>query len=190
MTADAKKMLQLMGLPVIEALSEAEAQCVTIVKAGKADAVASEDMDCLTFGAPLQLKGFTQRKEKKDQICEIELKDVLKELDMTMDQFIDMCVLCGSDYTSKTIENLGPNTAFRLIKEHKTIEAVMEHLVAANEEKVKEGKKEKYGIPAEEFFNYKAARNEFKSCKSTPAEDFTVIFHQDRLNSKNPTNPN
>ena len=71
MTADAKKMLRLMGLPVIEALSEAEAQCVTIVKAGKADAVASEDMDCLTFGAPLQLKGFTQRKEKKDQICEI-----------------------------------------------------------------------------------------------------------------------
>lgn len=190
MTADAKKMLRLMGLPVIEALSEAEAQCVTIVKAGKADAVASEDMDCLTFGAPLQLKGFTQRKEKKDQICEIELKDVLKELDMTMDQFIDMCVLCGSDYTSKTIENLGPNTAFRLIKEHKTIEAVMEHLVAANEEKVKEGKKEKYGIPAEESFNYKAARNEFKSCKSTPVEEFAVIFPQDRLNSKNPTKPN
>lgn len=190
MSADAKKMLQLMGLPVVEALSEAEAQCVAIVKAGKADAVASEDMDCLTFGAPLQLKGFNQRKEKRDQVCEIELKEVLKELDMSMEQFIDMCVLCGSDYTTKTIENLGPNTAFRLVKEHKTIEAVMQHLLKANEDKLKEGKKEKYGIPTEEYFNYKAAREEFKACRAFPAEEFTVSATRDRLNSRNPTKSN
>lgn len=63
MLADAKKMLTLMGLPIVESESEAEAQCVDLVKKGKAYAVASEDMDCLTFGAPIQLRGNSEIRE-------------------------------------------------------------------------------------------------------------------------------
>ena len=51
MTEDAKKMLQLMGVGILEAPCEAEAQFAQLVKEGKAFAVASEDMDSLTFGA-------------------------------------------------------------------------------------------------------------------------------------------
>jgi len=51
MMSDAKKMLKLMGCPVIEAPCEAEAQCAVIVKHGLAFATATEDMDCLTFGS-------------------------------------------------------------------------------------------------------------------------------------------
>ena len=56
MLDDAKKMIRLMGVPVVEAKGEAEAQCVDLVKKGHAYAVASEDMDCLTFGANVQLR--------------------------------------------------------------------------------------------------------------------------------------
>lgn len=164
-----------MGLPVVEALSEAESQCVTLVKAKKADAVASEDLDCLTFGAPLQLRGFTQRKDKKDPIIELELDTVLKELGLTMDEFIDLCILCGCDYT-KTIDGLGPNTALKLIREHKTIEKVLEELKKSNEEKIKAGKNPKYVIPDSERFNYQAAREEFKACRSIPAGEIQVFF--------------
>ena len=175
MTEDAKKMLRLLGLPVIESLSEAEAQCVTLVIAKKADAVASEDMDCLTFGAPLQLRGFTQRKDKKDGIFEIELSSILKEMDFTMPQFIDMCILCGCDYT-KSIDGLGPNTAFKLIKEHKTIESVLEHIETVNKEKVKEGKPPKFVVPDGERFNYALARREFELCRSVPADEIVVLL--------------
>ena len=175
MTEDAKTMLRLMGLPVIEAPVEAEAQCVTLAKHKKVDAVASEDMDCLTFGATLQIRGFTQRKNKNDPIIEIELSVVLKELELTMDEFIDFCILCGSDYT-QTIEGLGPNTALKLIKEFKTIEKVLEELRKKNAEKVKEGKEGRYTIPPDEHFNFQGAREEFKACHSTPANDIEVGF--------------
>jgi 5'-3' exonuclease len=56
MIEDAKKMLTLLGQPIVEAKEEAEAQCCDLVLKGKADAVASEDMDCLTFGSPLLLR--------------------------------------------------------------------------------------------------------------------------------------
>jgi flap endonuclease-1 len=173
MVADAKTMLKLMGLPVVEAFSEAEAQCVVLVRDKKADAVASEDMDCLTFGATLQLRGFTQRKSKNDPITEIELDMVLKELELTMDEFIDFCIMCGCDYT-KTIDGLGPSGAFKLIKEYKTIEKSIEALKEKNVEREKAGKPPMYNIPDGERFNYEAARAEFKACKAFPSEEIEV----------------
>ena len=48
---DVKSLLRMMGVPVVEAPCEAEAQCGELVKGGKAHAVGTEDMDALTFGA-------------------------------------------------------------------------------------------------------------------------------------------
>jgi flap endonuclease-1 len=56
MTEDAKTLLRLMGVPVIEAPTEAEAQCAALAKAGEVHAAVSEDMDTLTFGAPVMLR--------------------------------------------------------------------------------------------------------------------------------------
>lgn len=49
---ECKRLLRLMGVPVIDAPTEAEAQCAVMAKAGLVYGVATEDMDCLTFGAP------------------------------------------------------------------------------------------------------------------------------------------
>ena len=49
---ECKRLLTLMGVPVIDAPTEAEAQCAVMAKAGLVYGVATEDMDCLTFGAP------------------------------------------------------------------------------------------------------------------------------------------
>lgn len=56
---DAKRLLDLMGVPFLEAPCEAEAQCAELVKSGKVFAAATEDMDCLTFGAPIVLRHMT-----------------------------------------------------------------------------------------------------------------------------------
>lgn len=68
MTRDAKTLLRLMGVPVIEAPSEAEAQCAELVKMGFAFATGSEDMDSLTFGTHVLLRGFNSKKEPIIQI--------------------------------------------------------------------------------------------------------------------------
>jgi flap endonuclease-1 len=152
---DAMKMLSLMGFPVVKAAAEAEAQCVELLKKGLVDAVASEDMDCLTFGCSMLLRGF---KSKDKKIIEIHLKKVIEELELTMDQFVDFCILCGCDYCD-SIKNMGPVKALKYIKEYKTIEKVLEVLEKEN----KEGKsKLKFVIPTGDSFLYEQARELFK----------------------------
>lgn len=56
---------------------------------------------------------------------EINLKQVLKDFEMDMDQFVDLCILLGCDYTP-TIRGVGPKKAFDLIKMHKNIEGALE----------------------------------------------------------------
>jgi len=90
--------------------------------------VASEDYDCLTFGATLMLAGF---KNKKEPVKELTLSLVLEGLALTMDQFIDLCILCGCDYVN-SIKGLGPTTVLKLIREHKNIEKIVEHLKEDN----------------------------------------------------------
>ena len=108
---------------------------------------------------------------------------MLSGLGLTMDEFIDLCILSGCDYV-KSIEGLGPNTAYKLIKDYKNIEAILKHLESVNAEKVKEGKNPKYVLPPPEAFNYIAARNEFKLCRSKPAEEIEVSRLLPRSNSK------
>jgi flap endonuclease-1 len=76
---------------------------------------------------------------------------------MTMDEFIDLCILCGCDYT-KNIGGIGPVKAFKFIKDFGTIEKVLEKLQDdADDDK----KKQKYIVPAE--FYYKESRELFKN---------------------------
>ena len=153
MTADAKKLVKLMGCPVIEAPGEAEAQCAQMCKLGLAFGTASEDMDSLTFGSSFLMRGFNS---KKEPITQIDLSKMLEGFDMTMDEFIDLCILCGCDYTH-SIGGVGPVKAFNLVKEHGKIEGVLETLKRHNDDP---NKKQKYVIP--EQFLFEESRDLFK----------------------------
>ncbi len=168
MTDDAKKLIKLLGLPCIESPAEAEAQCTYLVKDGIAYGVASEDMDCLTFGADKLVRGFNS---KDEPVTIISLKEVLKELDVTMDQFIDICILCGCDYTT-SISNIGPTKAYNYIKEHKDIEGVLEFVDYDN---VNNNKKKKFEYDINNF-KFKEARKEFTSPNILRKEDLALTF--------------
>lgn len=75
MMADAKKLVELMGVPMIEAPGEAEAQCAEMCKMGLAFGTATEDMDALTFGSSYLLRGFNS---KKEPITQVDLAQVLE----------------------------------------------------------------------------------------------------------------
>ena len=59
MVAEARELLRLLGLPVIQAPSEGEAQAAHIARSGRAWAAASKDYDTLLFGAPRLLRFLT-----------------------------------------------------------------------------------------------------------------------------------
>eukprot|EP00257_Ricinus_communis_P013019 XP_015570365.1 flap endonuclease 1 [Ricinus communis] len=145
---DCKRLLRLMGVPVIEAPSEAEAECAALCKSGKVYAVASEDMDSLTFGAPRFLRHLMDPSSRKVPVMEFETSKILEELNLTMDQFIDLCILSGCDYCD-SIRGIGGMTALKLIRQHGSIENILENM-----------NKERYQIP--EDWPYQEARRLFK----------------------------
>jgi flap endonuclease-1 len=85
---ECKKLLRLMGIPYIEAPTEAEAQCAVLARAGKVYAAASEDMDTLTFGSPILLRHLTFSEQRKEPIQEIHLDLVLEGLGMDQKQVL------------------------------------------------------------------------------------------------------
>ena len=131
------------GIPFFESSTEADVLCAQLVKENKAYAVSSEDMDILTFGSPILIRGLSQKKSTK----EINLMKVLKDFNMSTDEFIDLCILLGCDYLP-TIPRIGPKRAFDLIKYYGSIENFLEN------------ESSKYNIP--EDFNYIEVRNYFK----------------------------
>ncbi|KIK62353.1 hypothetical protein GYMLUDRAFT_164624 [Collybiopsis luxurians FD-317 M1] len=121
------RLLKLMGIPVIVAPSEAEAQCAELARGGKVYAAGSEDMDTLTFNAPILFRHLTFSEAKKQPISEINLKVALEGLEMNMSQFIDLCILLGCDYL-EPIKGVGPKSALKLIREHGGLKGVVKHL--------------------------------------------------------------
>ena len=121
MTEDAMLLLSILGVPVIVAPGEAEAQCAALVRSGRAYAVASEEMDSLVFGSRLLLRGLNSEKKP---FTEINLDRVLNDMTLSMPQFIDLCIFLGCDY-GPNINGAGPATALKLIKQYGSLEKVL-----------------------------------------------------------------
>lgn len=142
---DCKRLLALMGVPVLDAPCEAESTCAALCAAGKVFAVGTEDMDALTFGSTILLRHLTYSDAKKVPPMEFRLADVLAGLGLTMPQFIDVCILCGCDYTDK-IKGVGPETALKKIKEYGSLAALLDSSdkLVAGEDKVPPSLREGY----------------------------------------------
>ncbi len=127
MASDAKAVIRALGLPIVDAPSEGEAQTAYMVKKGDAYASVSQDYDNLIFGCPRLARNFSIAGKKKKtgtlgyqtvQPELIVLKDVLKHLNITLEQLIALAILIGTDYNPGGIKGIGPKTALKLVKEH------------------------------------------------------------------------
>ncbi len=114
---ECKELLDLMGIPYIEAPEEADSQCAQLVKNGLVDGVLTEDMDILTFGANTIYRNLTSY--KKDNI-QIDLQDILTTLDLTYEQFVELCILFGCDYSEK-IRDINPEIIYNNYYKYKNI---------------------------------------------------------------------
>ena len=154
---ECKEILRVMGIPYIEAPEEADAQCVYLVRKGICDGVGSEDMDMLTFGANKLYRNINSR----GKIVEYDLETILDELELSRDQFIDMCILLGCDYCP-TIEGIGMKRAYDLIKKH----GMIEDIVALTSY-----------VPSGEFMKrYSGARRYFKKAPVMDVKEGDIVW--------------
>ncbi|MDI6904720.1 MAG: flap endonuclease-1 [Candidatus Bathyarchaeia archaeon] len=137
MTEDSKRLLDLMGIPWVQAPSEGEAQAAHLVRRGDADYCASQDYDSLLFGALKLVRNVTISGRRKlpgknvyiEVVPEVvNLEQVLKNCGITYEQLIDIGILIGTDFNPEGIKGLGPRTALKLIKEHGSLENALPHI--------------------------------------------------------------
>jgi flap endonuclease-1 len=149
MIEDAKRLLQLLGIPFVQAPSEAEAQTAYMARKGDVWAASSKDYDSLLFGAPrlvrfltitgkefLPSKGITR--PLKPEL--IRLTSFLSHYGITREQLIDIALLIGTDF-NEGVKGVGPKTAVNLVKRYGKIEnmpaEVRSQLETQNHEQVR-----------------------------------------------------
>ena len=84
-------------------------------------------MDALTFGTTVLLRHLTFSEARKMPIKEFHLEKVLEGMELSMDQFVDLCILLGCDYVDK-IKGIGPKKAIEMVRKHGSIEDVLGNL--------------------------------------------------------------
>ncbi len=136
MLKDATHLLQLMGVPVIQAPMEGEGQAAVMAKKGDVWASCSQDYDSLLFGTPKLVRNLTisgkRKLPRKNIYVEvkpelIDLEHSLKANDLTVEKLIDIAILLGTDFNPNGfgISGIGPKTALKLIQEHETLENIL-----------------------------------------------------------------
>ncbi|MBU1246018.1 MAG: flap endonuclease-1 [Nanoarchaeota archaeon] len=132
---ESKEFLKALGLPVIQAPSESDAQAAFICEKKDVYAVASSDFDTLLFNSPRMITNLTVSQKRKVGGSYInitpemiELKQALKKLNINQDQLIALGILIGTDYNVGGIKGIGPKTALKLVQQHKTFDKLFKDL--------------------------------------------------------------
>lgn len=134
MVDEAKELLRGLGLAVVDAPGEGEAQASAMAQAGQVAAVVSQDYDAVLFGAPRIVRNLGvsgRRKVPGKQVWqdappeEIGLQESLDHMGVTREQLIEAAVLVGTDF-HPGVKGLGAKTALGLVKKHGTVAAIQQ----------------------------------------------------------------
>jgi flap endonuclease-1 len=192
---ESKELLNAMGIAVVQAPGEGEAQASALSKEKIAYGVSSQDYDCLMFEAPMLIQnlGMARRRKTPTGYVDIypqiiELNGALKELGINQEQLICLGILCGTDYNPGGVKGFGPKKSLQIVKEYKTKEKIFEALE-------KEEKFQKYKVD----FDWKEIYDEIKNpnIDKKPKIEFPKInkeeikeilmkhdFSEDRINNQ------
>jgi flap endonuclease-1 len=171
---DSKRLILSMGLPVIQAPSEGEAQAAYMAERGDVYIVGSQDYDSLLFGAPKVVRNLAitgkRKLPKKNIYIDVEpevmtLEDELARMGISRKQLVEIGIMCGTDY-NPGLTRVGPKTALKLIKEHGDLESVL----AAQDETI-----ENYS-EIREFFLHPDVTDDYNIKMSKPKVEEVLSF--------------
>ena len=176
---DIYTLCSLFCVPILRANYEADALCSKLYVDGKVDAIMSEDSDILLYNGGRLIRKFNW----SNKVELIDLNKLLQKLQINYNQFIDLCILCGTDYTVATIKGLGFIKAFELISKGLNIEAIIDNIQKA---KISNDKSLntylKYYLPEDlNDFDYKSARDLIKEAHGLENSEQIQPFNIDNI---------
>jgi flap endonuclease-1 len=116
-----KELFDHMGISYIDASTEAEQYCAKLTHMGLVSGVVSEDMDTIACGTKMVIRNFSNR---DDMVDVYYLDNILTEMNLSYDSFIDMCILLGNDYMQRP-KGYTPNEIYMDILNYHSIESVL-----------------------------------------------------------------
>ncbi len=127
MVNESKELLEAMGIAVVQAPGEGEAEAAYLCKVNREIyASASQDYDSILFGAPRLIRNLTLARRRKTFSGFVEIKPELIELDrvlntleINLDQLICLGILVGTDYNPKGLPGIGQKRALEIVKRYK-----------------------------------------------------------------------
>lgn len=158
MIEESKNLLKAMGIAVIQAPGEGEAEMAYICRAKNIDGCVSQDYDSLLFGAKKLIRNLALTGKKKNYSGfievrpeEIELEKVLNYLEINLDQLICLGILVGTDYNPKGIPGIGQKKALDIVRKYKQPVFIFKSV----EEQI-------YSLPEKDRFDWKEIFELFK----------------------------
>ncbi len=182
MVGDSKRLLEIMGIPWVQAPQEGEAQAAEMCIKGDVWASASQDFDSLLLGAPRLIRNLTLSGRRKlpgrDDYAEvvpeiIELDKTLSSLGLSREQLIWIGILTGTDF-NKGVKGIGPKKALKLVKECKSLEEAVQKAGGAELFEVEPRELEDYFLHPKVIGDYSL---ELKVPELKPLIDFLVLEH-------------
>lgn len=137
MVEASKTLLDAMGVPIVQAPAEGEAQAAYLVIKKDAWSSASQDYDSLLFGATRVVRNLAvtgkRKLPKKDIYVEIkpevvEAEILYKILGINREKLIAIGIMLGTDYNPDGIEGIGIKTALKIVKSYNSIDEILKSL--------------------------------------------------------------
>lgn len=152
MIKESKELLEAMGIFVVQAPSEGEAEAAYLCKINEEIyAAASQDYDSLLFGASKLIQNLTLARRRKTFSGYVEVKPelidlekVLNFLEIDLDQLICLGILVGTDYNPKGVPGIGQKKALELVQRLKQPVLIFKEV----EQKI-------HSLPEEDQFDWK-----------------------------------
>ena len=170
MIEESKELLEAMGIAVVQAPGEGEAEAAYLSRIKKEiSGSVSQDYDSLLFGAPNLIRNLTLARRRKTFSGYVEVKPevielsrVLNLLEINLDQLICLGIMVGTDYNPRGIPGIGQKRALQIVKKFKQpvliFKAVEEQMM---------------GLPEEDRFDWKEV---FELFHKPRVRDFEIDF--------------
>ena len=124
MVEDSKDLLRALGIPIVQASTEGEAQAAFMVQKGAGSACISQDYDSLLFGSSrlarnIAVSGKRKLPGRNEYINvspeTLELTDLLKGIGISREQLIDLAIIVGTDF-NEGVHGYGPKKALAAVR--------------------------------------------------------------------------
>ena len=113
---DVKELMRAYGVNIIEAEGEADQICAKLVQKKLVDGCLSEDMDMFVYGCN---KVYRYLSLLNSTVVQYDLRKILQCLNLTINEFKQICILSGTDYNVHLDDQINIYGALKLFGKYK-----------------------------------------------------------------------